>query len=380
MEEFQKIKIKYITSLVELGGTPSRSIPSNYSDAEEGIPWVLISDITKSGNYVKNSEEFLSKDGLNEKNLSIFKPNTLLYTINASIGNVSELLINAAISQTTLAIIENKNKIYKDYLKYSLEVLERKEVSFESTQENLPKSKFVNLYIKMPKSLNYQQKIANYLDQETSKIDNSINFKKQQLEVLDSYKKSLIYEYVTGKNSSENRVNYKLGKLITYCQTGPFQGRDNPPGKFPLIGSGQEITTSEIFHYDGEYISIPKATPMFPIYLNEKFAATQNAHITSFNKKLVNTKYIFYYFNGKKDFITETIYKGSALKLTTITRIKTININLPSLEIQQQIVDILDKETSRINELSKVLSEQIEVLTQYKKSLIYECVTGKKEV
>ena len=44
-----------------------------------------------------------------------------------------------------------------------------------------------------------QQHIASYLDSKSSKIDELIRLKNQQLETLAQYKKSLIYEYVTGK-------------------------------------------------------------------------------------------------------------------------------------------------------------------------------------
>jgi type I restriction enzyme S subunit len=44
-----------------------------------------------------------------------------------------------------------------------------------------------------------QEQIANYLDKECAKIDTTINDKKEQLETIKEYKKSLIYEYVTGK-------------------------------------------------------------------------------------------------------------------------------------------------------------------------------------
>ena len=44
-----------------------------------------------------------------------------------------------------------------------------------------------------------QEQIADYLDNECTKIDKTINDKKEQLETIKEYKKSLIYEYVTGK-------------------------------------------------------------------------------------------------------------------------------------------------------------------------------------
>ena len=51
------------------------------------------------------------------------------------------------------------------------------------------------------------QEIADYLDQKTTEIDSIISAKKQQLDVLENYKKSLIYEYVTGKKEVPSYAN-----------------------------------------------------------------------------------------------------------------------------------------------------------------------------
>ena len=55
-----------------------------------------------------------------------------------------------------------------------------------------------NAYIVFP-PLNEQKQIADYLDRKCSKINDIIKSKNKQLSTLDEYKKSLIYEYVTGK-------------------------------------------------------------------------------------------------------------------------------------------------------------------------------------
>lgn len=55
-----------------------------------------------------------------------------------------------------------------------------------------------NSYIPLP-SLSVQQAIATYLDEKTSQIDSLIALKQSKIESLKEYKKSIIYEYVTGK-------------------------------------------------------------------------------------------------------------------------------------------------------------------------------------
>ena len=55
-----------------------------------------------------------------------------------------------------------------------------------------------NVKIALP-PIEEQNKIANYLDNKCSEIDGAIEDKQKQLETLEDYKKTLIYEYVTGK-------------------------------------------------------------------------------------------------------------------------------------------------------------------------------------
>ena len=52
----------------------------------------------------------------------------------------------------------------------------------------------------------------------------------------------------------------------------------------------------------------------------------------------------------------------------------------PSLPEQQAIADYLDNKCSEIDSLIALKQKKIEELKDYKKSIIYECVTGKKEV
>lgn len=66
--------------------------------------------------------------------------------------------------------------------------------------KNIAFADFGNTYIPYP-PVEEQAAIADFLDAKVSEIDGIIDQKKEQLEVLDSYKKSLIYEYVTGKKS-----------------------------------------------------------------------------------------------------------------------------------------------------------------------------------
>ena len=66
------------------------------------------------------------------------------------------------------------------------------------TRASLSQDLLKNLMVLLP-PLSEQQAIASYLDVKTSQIDSLITLKQQKIDELKSYKKSIIYEYVTGK-------------------------------------------------------------------------------------------------------------------------------------------------------------------------------------
>ncbi len=99
--------------------------------------------------------------------------------------------------------------------------------------------------------------------------------------------------------------------------------------------------------------------------------------------KDVNPKFIFYVlasYIGYKQFWDIAAQKSTRPELS-IDEIKTIHVLLPSqLEEQTEIVNYLDDKCRQIDDAVCSKKEQLTTLEAYKKSVIYEYVTGKKEV
>lgn len=92
----------------------------------------------------------------------------------------------------------------KKYLMYYLRIMAYSDVftalatGIRVRSVDLRWNKLANLFYPLPRN-NEQNQIVEYLDKKTKLIDDSIAIKQKQLETLEEYKKSLIYEYVTGK-------------------------------------------------------------------------------------------------------------------------------------------------------------------------------------
>lgn len=101
------------------------------------------------------------------------------------------------------------------------------------------------------------------------------------------------------------------------------------------------------------------------------------------NKQQLTTSFLPYVM--KNYGFAEEFYKWghgivADLWTTRWQELKSIFIPLPPLPEQQRIADYLDKKCEEIDKLIKIKQEKIDKLSEYKKSLIYECVTGKREV
>lgn len=96
-----------------------------------------------------------------------------------------------------------------------------------------------------------------------------------------------------------------------------------------------------------------------------------------------NSDYYHYLFRTKR-FNGECYRYGRGIMMmrwrTYSTEFSSIKVPVPSKKEQEQIVDFLNNKCEQIDNLISIKNKKIEKLTQYKKSLIYEYVTGKKEV
>ena len=190
-------KLKHVINEFVAGGTPESSNDSYWDENNDGIPWVAIGDMNDN-DYINSTAKSITIEGLASKNLRILKKGTLIYSIFASLGKTSILNIDATTNQAILGLILS-NKIDTIYLKFYLEALKSTISGFsnENTQENLNSNIVKNMEIAMPKSLEEQKQIANYLDKKTAKIDETICKNKQLIKLLEEKRTALINQVVT---------------------------------------------------------------------------------------------------------------------------------------------------------------------------------------
>lgn len=189
-------KIKYATSI-------SRGLfnhrPRNDERYYNGkYPFIQTGDVANATKYIVSYSQTLNELG---KSVSKeFPKGTLTMTIAANVGDVAILNFDAYFPDSVVGFIPNKN-IRTLYLFYVFSAMkdEFTRTAIKSTQLNLNIDRVKETFIPVTLDSNEQCEIENYLESKCAEIDGLIAKKEQLVKELESYRKSLIYEVVTGK-------------------------------------------------------------------------------------------------------------------------------------------------------------------------------------
>ena len=267
--------------------------------------------------------------------------------------------------------------------------------------------------------LSEQQQIADFLDEKVSQIDSTITKTRESIEEYKKLKQAIITEAVTkGLNSNAKMKNSGIewigeipedwevrrtkfiansmhkGNGITKEQI--VQDGDSPCVRYGEIYSKYDnvfyeckTRTNKSFYNVLQYFSfgdilfactgeLPEEIGKNIVYLgNEKCLAGGDIIVLSHSQE---PRFLSYVYNSYGQ--TQKSCGKTKLKVVHISasEIANIFVALPPLSEQQQIADYLDQKCSEIDALITKKEQLITELETYKKSLIYEVVTGKREV
>jgi type I restriction enzyme S subunit len=267
-----------------------------------------------------------------------------------------------------------------------------------------------------------QKQIADFLDEATSKIDKAIKTKKAQLKSLEKLKKSIIHKAVTkglddGVSMKESGVEW-IGDIPMHWKTQIFKRTSSIKARI-----GWQGLTSEEYRTKGKHLLVT-GTDFKGRYINwntchyvdeerydedtkiqlkdKDILVTKDGTIGKIsmvkNMKLPTTlnSGIFVTRPLKNDYIQEYMYwvltsdmliefieyskVGSTIAHLYQKTFERFKYPLPKINEQEKIVEYLEIEVEKINTLKENVTKQVKKLEEYKKSLIYEYVTGKKQV
>lgn len=414
-ESWKCSKVKFCFSLVN-GSTPESS---DYDCWDGDIKWVTPADMSDTGT-ISHGERFITKYGYNSCGTTLLPVGSIVISSRAPIGKINITTAELCTNQGCKSLIRYADNKYFYYLflagQNELSLLGRGTTFLELSTYDL------NGFGLVIPAEDEQKVIADFLDKECAQIDSIVADLEKQIALLQQYKKSLITETLTkGLDKSapmkDSEVEW-IGKIpehwelkhLKYLAKSILDGAHLTPtytdDGIPFLrvtditsvdGIDAEINLDTVARISKEEhrilcqrchpqkgdvlvskngtIGVPKI-----IDWDWEFSIFVSLCLIKLNDSLLN-KWLFYYFKSTL-VATEIAFAGKTNTITNLhlEKIANFKIPLPSVEEQKLIATYLDEKVCKIDALIKEKQSQLETLRQYKKSLIYEYVTGKKRV
>jgi type I restriction enzyme S subunit len=420
MSDFKRIKLKY---LVEIPIQTGASEASNFYDTRQ-YRYIRISDFDEDGKIREEKKVSCPKIG-NEK-YELVKGDLLYAVTGATVGKslVFDIDEPSCYAGYLARVRTNKSVLNNYFLFYFSQSADfdkwRKSHINVSTIENIGARNYSNMEVRLP-SIPQQEIIVSFLENKTKLIDALINSQSQQIEKLKEYKQSVISNAVTkglnsdepmkdsaiewigkipvgwevkplknifsikrgslDKNLNENEVSVKLVQYTAIYNNSKLETRE------PLLNitaTRKEISDASVNY--GDLLMTASSETADDIGHTSLISLTDDDLVFGSDVIRLKTNDIDFEY---RQYILENKYHLDMLTsyCRGITRFRFSMDDfgkhkwiVPSKEDQIKIAKHLNLVSSNVISLIEQKNQKIEKLQEYKKSLIYEYVTGKKEV
>ncbi len=405
--EIKKIKNSFC---VVSGSTPKTEKQEFWNGS---IPWITPADYKTQDKYVRAGRSYLTEEGLASCGTSIIPVGSVIFSKRAPVGTVAINSEELCTNQGCLSCVP-KQKISSTYFYYAMSIFtEQFElISSGTTFKEISATAFANFSLPFP-SFDEQVKIASYLDDKCSDIDIVMAKTRTSIEEYKKLKQALITQAVT-KGIRDNREMKDSG--IEWV------------GEIPCEWNVQRIKTLFSLR-DGRNYRPLEEVNLISLYTDKGVLQHCDIEATTGNKasnadgyKLVyendivvniilcwmgaigrsayngvtSPAYDVYYPNDKVDsrfyhhYFRTTGFNGDCYKRgrgimamrwrTYSDQFRDIKVVVPPLQEQEEILDYLDEKCIEMDNLIAKKEKFLIELENYKKTLIYEYVIGKKEV
>ena len=384
------------------------------------------SNIDNNGLPIIGASEMLGKDARTytiDESVPQCKKDDILILWDGANAGITATGLEGVVSSTAVKYNCTDNSVLSKYAAYILKYAEHyfKEKVTGTTIPHMNMA-YINDFPLLFPPMNEQQRIANYLDEKCGEIDSLIGLQEQMIEKLKAYKQSVITEAVTkGLNPNAklvpsgidwideipegwlvgrfyflNWIRARLGwrglKADEYTETGyPFLSAFNiinyklDWSEINFINQERYDESPEIKLNVGDVLLVKDGAgigkcarvdslPYGPSTVNGSIAVITPC-------KDLWYKFLYYYLQSNPFWnIINLLLVGMGVPHLTQYNMKNIYLPLPPLSEQQSIASYLDGKCSEIDSLIALKQQKIEKLKAYKKSVIYEAVTGKTNV
>ena len=382
---------------IQTGNTPTKTSDSNYY-ASTGIPWIKPDNLGYSHSISKTSEYLTSEGALCAR---IMPPNTVYVCCIGSLGKVGYSSISCACNQQINALIFNDLMFWK-YGYYLTIAQESQYLLFGNGNvlQIINSTSQGNMACVLP-PLENQHLIACYLDSVYSDIEILIAKARSSIEEYKKLKQAVITQAVATQQCSHIKLKYLMNVIVdcphetpTYSFTGNYyviRTADQALASLRCDEDMYRLDASEykkrtrrltldkddiVYGREGERWGLACIVPE-----SNKYCLGQRIMQFRCNTKFLYPKYAMYTLNSEPVYlqgVADTI--GSTSPHVNISTVCNYLLPVPALTEQKEIANYLDAKCAEIDRLIAKKEQLVKELESYKKSLIYEVVTGKREV
>ena len=345
-------------------------------------------------------------------------PDDILVSVRAPVGAINVADQEYGIGRGLCTIHPRTNQLERHYAKYLVEVVrtELHVVATGSTYDAVTMDEVSNLTCVVPR-LSEQTQIANFLDRKTEQIDELIRIKERRIELLQEQRTTLINQAVT--KGLDPNVEMKpsgvewIGEIPKHWTITRLKYISNIPVTYGLNIEADKYATEGIrliritdidengdLRQEGVYLSENYVTQeqvlnSYDLLLSRSGATVGKSYLHLKKGKYTSAGYLVRFNFGdyyKSKFIyyvtLSYFYRDWLEQQIIISTIQNVNgekysnfqLPIPLHQEQKQIVNFLDCKTKQIDELVAEEQRKIELLQEYRQSLISEAVTGKIDV
>lgn len=414
-EDWETIKLLYV-----LDGPITDGPHETPSYLDEGVPFITINNIDDAGNIDKeNANKISHEDAVTYNKKAKMKVGDLLFSKSATIGRIAEVDKLDFMVWSPFAILSPKSEVLdKQFLKHLLSLPGYVDhmigLGSINTQINIGMRDMEKSIIPLP-NIEHQIKISKFLIKKIKKVDCIKNLLIKEIQTLEDYKKSVITEAVT--KGLDKNVEMRDSGIEWIGEIPKHWMVVNAKYIFKQRNEKGNTINLELLSPTQEYGVIPQAlyeelSGMRAVKLSEStdlnllksiYKGDYCISLRSFQGGFEYSNYdgvvspayqVFYKTVESYDPYYGFLFKERSFieKMNSYTMSlrdgKNISFNdfgktfipYPDYNEQVTIGNFLKEFTKKINDTIKLKQKQLETLEEYKKSLIYEYVTGKKEV
>lgn len=380
-------RLKMATKKITTGSTPGDEL----FDDDSEVAWYSPGDFQGSLT-LNSSKKKLRVDAFSRGVRRFPAKSVLIVGIGATLGKVGYAPTESSGNQQINCVVTNEvaqGMFIVLYLSVIPEVM--KLLANTATLGIMNQAKTGEIPLPIP-SPGEQKSILAFLDRETAKINRLMAVRRKQVDRLQEQRTAVIHHAVTKGLNPQAKMKpsgvewlgdipaswwiYRL-KFTARIKNGQDYKLVESESGYPVMGSGGQFAYANTYLHDGESVLFGrKGTINKPLYMNEKFWTVDTMFYTQI-KPVITPKFLYYCAVG---FPFEYYSTQTALPSMTQQDIGNHALAIPALNEQRQIVDYIETETAKLDTLIAKYQCELELLTEYRASLISHAVTGKIDV